>query len=215
MNSYIFLTEEGYTYQPNSECQIPDIENLQVIGISKGENESEAFYNLMEKREYLMETTFDEIFCYKLGDDYKNSYNEFSIKTEYNSKRYNHDETRFILKKIREGMDTDIVTSHRIYNAIFDISRENYSIASSIIKNEYYCNYYIDINNYEQLHISLWNDEGLWEDKKQHKDLYDFLSQEHDENDLEKILKKYGWFISRGFAICLDNEIIEKIDTMV
>jgi len=47
MNNYIFLTDEGYTFQPNSES---DIENLQVIGICNGENEKEAFYNLMNQR---------------------------------------------------------------------------------------------------------------------------------------------------------------------
>lgn len=79
MNNYIFLTDEGYTYQPYSESDIPDIENLQVIGIASGENEREAFYNLMSRKRYLLQTTFDHIFCYKLSSDYKDSYSEFSI----------------------------------------------------------------------------------------------------------------------------------------
>jgi hypothetical protein len=32
MGSYIFLTDEGYTYQPNSDSDMLDIENLQVKG---------------------------------------------------------------------------------------------------------------------------------------------------------------------------------------
>ncbi|GAA0756948.1 hypothetical protein [Clostridium sartagoforme] len=53
MYNYIFLTAEGCTYQAKSNSDIPDIENLQVIGISKGENSQEAFYNLMNEQEYL------------------------------------------------------------------------------------------------------------------------------------------------------------------
>jgi hypothetical protein len=80
MDNFIFLTSEGSTYQPNSESNIPDTENLQVIGISNGENAKDAFCNLINSREYLTKTTFDKIFCYKLHMDYKNTYEEFSIK---------------------------------------------------------------------------------------------------------------------------------------
>lgn len=56
MHNYIFLTHEGYTYQPNSNSDAPDIENLQVIGVADGENEQDAFYNLMNERNYLLST---------------------------------------------------------------------------------------------------------------------------------------------------------------
>lgn len=36
MNNYLFLTNEGYTYQPDSESIEPDCENSQLIGISPG-----------------------------------------------------------------------------------------------------------------------------------------------------------------------------------
>lgn len=39
MDNYILLTNEGYTFETNSESDVPDIENLQVLGISNGENE--------------------------------------------------------------------------------------------------------------------------------------------------------------------------------
>ncbi|MCY6482993.1 hypothetical protein OW763_01325 [Clostridium aestuarii] len=83
MENYIFLTDEGYTYQPNSECDVPDIENLQVIGIAYGENKKQAFYNLINESKYLLETSFDKIFCYKLTRNYKDSYCEFSMKHDY------------------------------------------------------------------------------------------------------------------------------------
>jgi len=87
MDNYIFLTDEGYTFMPNSESDVPNIENLQVIGISNGENEKEAFYNLMCQSENLVEISFDKIFCYKLSNNYKDSYLEFSIKDDYDIKK--------------------------------------------------------------------------------------------------------------------------------
>ena len=211
MGSYIFLTNEGYTYQANSESDMPDIENLQVIGISDGENAKEAFYNLMSSRKYLMKTTFDEIFCYKLAKNYKNSYEEFSIKYDYSIEKYNYDEVSFLLTKIQDDMNLDINDTHRVFNAIFNISKNNFLIVKSIIMDEYYCNYYLDVHNYYELHDNLWNDEGLWEDKVQHKNLYEFLLKEHSEAELKKRFTEEGWFMNNGFAICLDNNIIDEI----
>lgn len=54
MKNYIFLTVEGFTYQPGSESIEPDIENLQVIGFSKGEDSENAFENLVDENQYLL-----------------------------------------------------------------------------------------------------------------------------------------------------------------
>jgi hypothetical protein len=67
MNNFIFITNEGYTYQPNSESIEPDIENCQVLGFSSGKSEEEAFTNLLEKNEYLKETSFNQIISYQLS----------------------------------------------------------------------------------------------------------------------------------------------------
>ena len=79
MNNYIFLTHEGYTFQPNSEETLPDIENLQVVGFAKGINSEGAFKNLIDSNAYLIETTFDEIFCYELKNNYLETRKEFYI----------------------------------------------------------------------------------------------------------------------------------------
>ena len=68
MKDFIFITFECYTFQPNNESDIPDIENMQVIGFSKGLNSKEAFENLKIKSSYLKETTFDEIIAIELKD---------------------------------------------------------------------------------------------------------------------------------------------------
>lgn len=68
MKDFIFITFEGYTFQPNNESDIPDIENMQVIGFSKGLNSKEAFENLKIKSSYLKETNFNEIISIELKD---------------------------------------------------------------------------------------------------------------------------------------------------
>ena len=69
MKSFIFMTKEGYTYQPYSESIEPDIENCQVIGFSKGVSSREAFLNLLQENAYLKETTFNELFSIELKNE--------------------------------------------------------------------------------------------------------------------------------------------------
>lgn len=66
MKSYIFITTEGYTFQPESQSADPDIENCQVVGFAKGKNHQQAFENLIKENDYLLETTFDELICFEL-----------------------------------------------------------------------------------------------------------------------------------------------------
>ena len=49
IKKYIFLTVEGYTFQPGSKSVEPDIENLQVIGFSQGKDSKDAFQNLLKE----------------------------------------------------------------------------------------------------------------------------------------------------------------------
>lgn len=80
MKNYIFITEEGITYQPNSVSPEPDIENCQVIGFAKGNNENEAFNNLTKDNEYLLDTNFNEIICIELkNEDYYNKTKYFQL----------------------------------------------------------------------------------------------------------------------------------------
>ena len=74
MKSYIFITIEGYTFQPESESIEPDIENCQVVGFAKGKDPQQAFQNLIQEDSNLLETTFDELICYELKDYDEKSY---------------------------------------------------------------------------------------------------------------------------------------------
>jgi len=77
MNKYIFITTEGSTYQPNSDCSEPDIENMQVIGFGQGNTVQDALRKLLELNDYLFDTNFNEIFAIQLTND-KREY--FSLK---------------------------------------------------------------------------------------------------------------------------------------
>jgi hypothetical protein len=68
MNKYIFLTFEWYTYQPNSEATDPDIENVQMLWIWEWSSKNEAFEDLKDKNKWLLETSFNEIYCHELKD---------------------------------------------------------------------------------------------------------------------------------------------------
>ena len=74
MNSYIFITTEGYTFQPGSELPEPDIENCQVIGFAQGIDEKDALQNLIKENPYLFDTTFDELTCFELKHTHYNKY---------------------------------------------------------------------------------------------------------------------------------------------
>ena len=79
MNNYIFLTDEGYTFQPDSESEPREIENLQVIGLAKGNNADEAYENLLVENPYLEEANFERIFCYQLDKDYEKSRKDYNL----------------------------------------------------------------------------------------------------------------------------------------
>ncbi len=69
MNKYIFLTNEWFTYQPESFSTEPDVENSQLIGISSWISKQDAFLSLKKENTWLKETNFNEIYCFELKDD--------------------------------------------------------------------------------------------------------------------------------------------------
>lgn len=66
---YIFVTFEGFTFQPDSESDVPDIDNMQVVGFSEGKDTKEAFKNLLINQQYLKNTTFNEVIAFELASD--------------------------------------------------------------------------------------------------------------------------------------------------
>jgi hypothetical protein len=68
IKDFIFITFEGFTFQPDSESDVSDIENMQVIGFSKGMDIQEAFENIKNGNSYLKDTSFDEIIGIELKE---------------------------------------------------------------------------------------------------------------------------------------------------
>ena len=80
MKAFIFLSEEGFTFLPKSESSDPDVENLQVIGFAIGDNEKEAFDNLVSDNRWLLDASFDGLICFELKNiNYWNSVKYFQL----------------------------------------------------------------------------------------------------------------------------------------
>ena len=73
MRKYIFLTLEWFTQEPNGN----EINNVQVIWIAQGINASEAFENLKIQNDFLLYTSFNDIYCHDL---YNDNVEYFSLK---------------------------------------------------------------------------------------------------------------------------------------
>jgi hypothetical protein len=83
MKAFIFVTREGYTYQPLSESAEPDIENLQVLGFANGENAASAFSQLVADNTWLAETSFREVFSLELAyEDFERRARFFRLPSE-------------------------------------------------------------------------------------------------------------------------------------
>ena len=67
MNTYIFYTTEGYTETPRLE----KVENLQILGEARGENESQAFKRLLQESHWILDMGYDvgEIISRQIVDD--------------------------------------------------------------------------------------------------------------------------------------------------
>lgn len=66
MNEYIFLTDEGYTFQPETENEPVVIDSLQMIGTAQGSDAMDAYRNLLTENPHLQEKSFERIFCYQV-----------------------------------------------------------------------------------------------------------------------------------------------------
>lgn len=83
MNSYIFLTDEGYTFQPETGDEPMEIENLQVIGTAQGTDAAHAYRNLLADHPDLKPSGFRRIFCYQLeNEETEGSRKGYHLKAE-------------------------------------------------------------------------------------------------------------------------------------
>ncbi|KIM05735.1 MAG: hypothetical protein KU28_09550 [Sulfurovum sp. PC08-66] len=57
MKMYLFLSTDGYTYDPNDK----EINNTQLLGMEKGADAFEAFANFKRSHAYLQQYAFKDI----------------------------------------------------------------------------------------------------------------------------------------------------------
>ena len=69
IRSFLFYTNEGYTFQPNSESDISDVENCQILGWGKGSNSKEAFDNFRKESPWLKILRFNQVIVVELKDE--------------------------------------------------------------------------------------------------------------------------------------------------
>ena len=65
------MTDEGYTFQPETEDEPVMIDSLQTIGMAKGTDAMDAYYNLLAENPQLQERKFEKIFCYQVDEPVK------------------------------------------------------------------------------------------------------------------------------------------------
>ncbi|MDF1496976.1 MAG: hypothetical protein P1P90_02855 [Patescibacteria group bacterium] len=65
MPPFIFITQEGLTQAPNLE----DIENLQFLGITNGENSRQAFENLLQENDWIRDSDYTEVQAFELKSE--------------------------------------------------------------------------------------------------------------------------------------------------
>lgn len=68
MRNFIFYTTEGYTFQPNSENEMSDVENCQILGWGRGSNFKEAFNDFKKENSWLENSSFNRIIGVELKD---------------------------------------------------------------------------------------------------------------------------------------------------
>ncbi len=75
---FIFYASEGFTFQPHSENDLPEAENLQILGWGEGVSAKDAFDCFREENyNWLKGLNFNEVVGMELKSDRK-SY--FSLK---------------------------------------------------------------------------------------------------------------------------------------
>lgn len=68
IRNFIFYTTEGYTFSPNLESDMPDIENCQILGWGKGGTSRKAFNDFKKESPWLKTLRFNNV----IGAELKN-----------------------------------------------------------------------------------------------------------------------------------------------
>lgn len=72
---FIFYTNEGLTFQPKSEEDLPEIENCQVLGWGEGETAEDAFNNFKQENFWLDKMRFNKVIGIELRNKKEQYFN--------------------------------------------------------------------------------------------------------------------------------------------
>jgi hypothetical protein len=75
---FIFYTAEGFTFQPDSENDTPEVDNCQVLGWGRGDSAQEAYENFKKENTWLEKLHFNFLIGAELQDE--KTYH-FNLKT--------------------------------------------------------------------------------------------------------------------------------------
>ncbi|MCK4312526.1 MAG: hypothetical protein KAW88_07310 [Candidatus Cloacimonetes bacterium] len=82
---FIFLTDEGYTYQPESDLVESEMDNLQVLGFSEGLNIDDTIKNFIKENKFLNKLNFDNVLMFELVSN--KVIRSFSLKERFKLKK--------------------------------------------------------------------------------------------------------------------------------
>ncbi|GEM_PF-825979 len=68
-SSFIFYTTEGFTFQSNSEDEMTDVENCQILGWGKGTSPKKAFADFRKESPWIKNLRFDRVVGVELKDE--------------------------------------------------------------------------------------------------------------------------------------------------
>ena len=66
MKSFIFFTDEGYTFDPQNN----EVSNMQLLGDGSGNDVMEAFKSFKHNQSYLSNTAFKEVIALEYVGDF-------------------------------------------------------------------------------------------------------------------------------------------------
>lgn len=75
VRKFIFYTTEGFTFQAESEENLPEVENYQILGRGKGETPKDAFDNFKQENEWLEKLRFNKVIGAELKNEKKYYFN--------------------------------------------------------------------------------------------------------------------------------------------
>lgn len=115
-------------------------------------------------------------------------------------------ENKNLTEKLKKIYDIFDVEAFYLLGGLYEITKD-FEKTIDIIEKEKWFNFYTDIYCFYDLAAKMLDEDCLWEDKSDDNiATKDFLEKEEDEDKLKEKLTQWGWHISAGLAIGLNDK---------